>query len=174
MRIVFDFAVWSKGDNAKPVLIVCEEAHRYVPTDKNTIFSSTKHAIDRIAREGRKYGVSLGLVSQRPADLSEASLSQCGTFFVMRMNNEKDKRFVENVLPEGSVAMVDSLSALANGEALVVGEGVTAPVKIKMDLLRAEQRPRSSNPHFSSAWLTDIESNLFIDETISNWRMHGR
>ncbi len=174
MRIVFDFAVWSKKMEARPVLLVCEEAHRYVPTDKNTIFSSTKKAIDRIAKEGRKYGVSLGLISQRPVDLSETSLSQCGTFFVMRMNNEKDKKFVENILPEGSAAMLDSLSSLDNGEALVVGEGVFAPVKIKFDLLAEGQRPRSLNPHFSSRWLMDINSDGFIHDTIMNWRMKDR
>ena len=174
MRVVFDFAVWSKKMEARPVLLVCEEAHRYVPTDKNTIFSSTKKAIDRIAKEGRKYGVSLGLISQRPVDLSETSLSQCGTFFVMRMNNEKDKKFVENILPEGSAAMLDSLSSLDNGEALVVGEGVLAPVKIKFDLLPEGQRPRSSNPHFSSSWLMDINSDGFIHDTIMNWRMKDR
>jgi hypothetical protein len=86
-RTVFDFAVWSRGNDARPILLVCEEAHRYVPTDNSTIFNSTRKAIERIAKEGRKYGVSMGLVSQRPTELSGSALSQCGTIFAMRMNN---------------------------------------------------------------------------------------
>ncbi|MCP5381921.1 MAG: ATP-binding protein [Kordiimonadaceae bacterium] len=91
-RAVFDFAVWSRGNDARPILLVCEEAHRYVPTDNSTIFNSTRKAIERIAKEGRKYGVSLGLVSQRPADVSESALSQCGTILpcVLTMNGTRN------------------------------------------------------------------------------------
>ncbi|RME63991.1 MAG: DUF87 domain-containing protein, partial [Alphaproteobacteria bacterium] len=101
-RLVFDFALWSRFDGGHPILLVCEEAHRYVPEDTSSGFRAAKRVLDRIAKEGRKYGVSLGLVSQRPADISESVLSQCGTILAMRMNNERDQHFVERAMPEGT------------------------------------------------------------------------
>tara|TARA_B100001939_G_scaffold347854_1_gene370958 strand:+ start:8615 stop:10279 length:1665 start_codon:yes stop_codon:yes gene_type:complete len=173
-RLVFDFAVWSRGRDVRPILLICEEAHRYVPTEDHTIFASTRKAIERIAKEGRKYGVSLGLVSQRPADVSESALSQCGTIFAMRMNNERDQKFVEHVMPEGAKGGLASLSSLQNREALVVGEGVRAPMRVQFDSLDENKRPSSHNPKFSQDWQQDIESNAFIQETIKNWRGQGR
>jgi len=173
-RLVFDFAVWSKGENARPILLVCEEAHRYVPTAEDVVFSSARKAIERIAKEGRKYGVSLGLVSQRPADVSESALSQCGTIFAMRMNNERDQKFVEYVMPEGSKGTLAALSSLQNREAIVVGEGVRAPVRVLLDKLDEYKRPSSGNPSYSEDWQTEIEDDSFIVDTIENWRNQGR
>lgn len=173
-RLVFDFAVWSRGENARPILLVCEEAHRYIPTEENTVFGSSRKAIERIAKEGRKYGVSLGLVSQRPADVSESALSQCGTIFAMRMNNERDQRFVEHVMPEGSKGALEALSSLQNREALVVGEGVRAPVRVLFDKLDEHKRPSGGNPLYSEDWQKEIEADDFIVETIENWRNQGR
>ncbi len=173
-RLVFDFAVWSKGDDARPILLVCEEAHRYVPTAEDAVFSSTKKAIERIAKEGRKYGVSLGLVSQRPADISESALSQCGTIFAMRMNNDRDQKFVAAVMPEGSKGALSSLSSLQNREALVVGEGVRAPVRVLLDKLDENKRPSGGNPTYSEDWQKDTENDNFIKDTIENWRNQGR
>lgn len=173
-RLVFDFAVWSKGEDARPILLICEEAHRYVPTSEDAVFGSTKKAIERIAKEGRKYGVSLGLVSQRPADVSESALSQCGTIFAMRMNNERDQKFVAAVMPEGSKGALSSLSSLQNREALVVGEGVKSPVRVLLDKLEEYKRPSSANPVYSEDWLKDIKNDDFIVDTIENWRNQGR
>jgi len=173
-RLVFDFAVWSRGENARPILLVCEEAHRYIPTEENTVFGSSRKAIERIAKEGRKYGVSLGLVSQRPADVSESALSQCGTIFAMRMNNERDQRFVEHVMPEGSKGALEALSSLQNREALVVGEGVRAPVRVLFDKLDEHKRPSGGNPSYSEDWQKEIEADDFIVDTIENWRNQGR
>jgi len=173
-RLVFDFAVWSKGDDARPILLVCEEAHRYVPTSENTVFVSARKSIERIAKEGRKYGVSLGLVSQRPADVSESALSQCGTIFAMRMNNERDQCFVEHVMPEGSKGTLAALSSLQNREALVVGEGVRAPVRVLLDKLDENKRPAGGNPSYSEDWQKEIDDDSFIHDTIENWRNQGR
>ncbi|MCF8475343.1 MAG: DUF87 domain-containing protein [Emcibacter sp.] len=173
-RLVFDFAVWSKGENSRPILLVCEEAHRYVPTSENTAFNSARKAIERIAKEGRKYGVSLGLVSQRPADVSESALSQCGTIFAMRMNNERDQKFVEHVMPEGNKGTLAALSSLQNREALVVGEGVTAPTRVLLDKLDDHKRPSGDNPEYSEDWQKEIENDDFIADTIKNWRNQGR
>lgn len=173
-RLVFDFAVWSRGKDARPILLVCEEAHRYVPTEDHTVFASTRQAIERIAKEGRKYGVSLGLVSQRPADVSESALSQCGTIFAMRMNNERDQKFVAHVMPEGSKGAISALSSLQNREALIVGEGVRAPVRVLLDKLDERQRPSGSNPAYSEDWQQEIHDDNFIEDTIKNWRFQGR
>jgi len=173
-RLVFDFAVWSKGEDSRPILLICEEAHRYVPTSEDTAFRSAKKAIERIAKEGRKYGVSLGLVSQRPADVSESALSQCGTIFAMRMNNERDQRFVAAVMPEGSKGSLAALSSLQNREALVVGEGVRAPVRVLLDKLDEFKRPSGGNPAYSEDWQREIEDDSFVLDTIENWRNQGR
>ncbi|MCC3860049.1 ATP-binding protein [Pseudemcibacter aquimaris] len=173
-RAVFDFAVWSRGDDASPILLVCEEAHRYVPTDLSTVFASTKKAIERIAKEGRKYGVSLGLVSQRPADVSESALSQCGTIFSMRLNNERDQNFVAHVMPEGSSGSLASLSSLQNREVLAVGEGVVAPVRMLVDKLEENHLPSSGSPDFATDWQHTLEDPDFVNKTIYNWRKFGR
>ena len=172
-RTVFDFAVWSRGNDARPILLVCEEAHRYVPTDGSTIFSSTKKAIERIAKEGRKYGVALGLVSQRPADVSESALSQCGTIFSMRLNNERDQNFVAHVMPEGAKGSLNALSSLQNREALAVGEGVEAPVRLLVDKLDRNHLPSSGSPVFSTDWQLELDDSNFVKETIENWRRKG-
>ncbi|MEZ5758788.1 MAG: DUF87 domain-containing protein [Emcibacteraceae bacterium] len=173
-RAVFDFAVWSRGNDARPILLVCEEAHRYVPTDNSTIFNSTRKAIERIAKEGRKYGVSLGLVSQRPADVSESALSQCGTIFAMRLNNERDQKFVSHVMPEGAEGSLNSLSSLQNREALAVGEGVEAPVRLLVDKLDEDHLPSSGSPSYSVDWQLGLEDPNFVRATIERWRRTGQ
>ena len=173
-RAVFDFAVWSRGNDARPILLVCEEAHRYVPTNTSTIFNSTRKAIERIAKEGRKYGVSVGLVSQRPADVSESALSQCGTIFSMRLNNERDQKFVTHVMPEGAEGSLSALSSLQNREALAVGEGVEAPVRLLVDKLEDEHLPSSGSPSYSVDWQLGLEDGNFVNATIERWRNTGQ
>ena len=106
------------------MLVVCEEAHRYIPRDPGDGFGPTRKAISRIAKEGRKYGVSLCLVTQSPSELSETILSQCNTLFALRMSNDRDQEFVRRALPESAAGMMGALPALRTQEAVVVGEGV--------------------------------------------------
>ena len=173
-RTVFDFAVWSRKTNSRPILLICEEAHRYIPEEAEVNFRSARKSLERIAKEGRKYGVSLGIVSQRPADLAESILSQCGTIFAMRMNNEKDQRFIENVMPEGADGMLAALPSLQNREAIVVGEGVTAPVRVLLDDLQEELRPSSDDPKFSEAWRSEVEDPRYVENAIRRWRSQNR
>ena len=126
-----------------PVLLVCEEAHRYVPADERVGFAATARAITRIAREGRKYGVSLALISQRPSELSAQALSQCGTIFALRLANELDQRFMETVMPDAARGNIATLSSLGTQEAIVCGEGVPLPIRIRFDDLPRARRPRS-------------------------------
>ncbi|MEO7170939.1 MAG: DUF87 domain-containing protein, partial [Sphingomonas sp.] len=113
-RMTFDYAIWSRGEAQRPILLVCEEAHRYVPNERNADGSSVGRILSRIAKEGRKYGVSLGLITQRPSDLAEGVLSQCGTIIAMRLNNDRDQAFVRAAMPEGARGFLDAIPALRN------------------------------------------------------------
>lgn len=173
-RMIFDFALWSSRPRAFPVLLVCEEAHRYVPADSASGFGPTKNAIARIAKEGRKYGVSLALVSQRPSELAPGILSQCNTIFALRMSNERDHQFVHDALPEGALGLLNVLSSLKVQECIAVGEGVRVPMRIRFDDLDAAKQPRSSSAEFSSAWQDDVEDDDFIEDTVDRWRRQIR
>ncbi|MGH6944151.1 MAG: ATP-binding protein, partial [Geminicoccaceae bacterium] len=171
-RLVFELAVWSDRGAAPPVLLVCEEAHRYVPYD-GASFAPTKRVISRIAKEGRKYGVTLCLVSQRPSELAIDSLSQCNTVFALRLTNEHDQGFVARALPENARWLVDSLPSLNTQEAVVVGDGVTVPVHIRFKDLDRDKRPSSSDPSFASAWRTNSDP-AFLERAIDRWRHQSR
>ena len=174
-RVVFEFGLWSVREQATPVLLVCEEAHRYVPAAPAGGFEPSRQAIDRIAKEGRKYGISLCLVSQRPADLSASSLSQCGTIMALRMSNERDQAFVREVLPDGSEWLIRSLPALSTGEAVVIGEGAAVPIQIELTRLPPEKQPSSQTPPFSSAWSSPIQSpQEMLAGTVNRWRNQQR
>jgi DNA helicase HerA-like ATPase len=173
-RTIFDFAVWSPREDSIPVLLVCEEAHRYIPRDHSG-FEPTREAISRIAKEGRKYGVSLGLVTQRPSELSDTILSQCNTIFALRMSNERDQSFVRNVVPEAALGLMNALPALRSQEAVVVGEGVTLPMRIRFNNLPPEHRPASDTAVFSQSWKTEEQPEWdLIYETIERWRHQVR
>ncbi len=173
-RTIFDFAVWSPREDSIPVLLVCEEAHRYIPRDHSG-FEPTREAISRIAKEGRKYGVSLGLVTQRPSELSDTILSQCNTIFALRMSNERDQTFVRNVVPEAALGLMNALPALRSQEAVVVGEGVTLPMRIRFNHLAPEHRPASDTAIFSESWKTEEQPEWdLIYETIERWRHQVR
>ncbi len=170
-RMVFDFAMWSMGGESVPVLLVCEEAHRYIPRDEATGFTPTRKAIARIAKEGRKYGVSLCLVTQRPSELSETILSQCNTIFSLRMSNERDQQFVRRALPDSATGMLNALPALRNQEAIVVGEGVTVPMRIRFMDLENYNRPQSDTAIFSEAWENDNERGSdYLHSVVDRWR----
>ena len=174
-RLVFDFAVWSDRTRTPPLLLVCEEAHRYIPEDTDAYsFTSTKTALSRIAKEGRKYGVSLCLVSQRPSELSATVVSQCGTLFALRMNNTKDQDFVAAAMPENGLGLLAVLPALRRQEAVVVGEGVTVPMRLRFDTLNSDELPRSGDAPFAEAWEQERVPPEFVVETIDRWRRQQR
>ena len=173
-RLIFEFALWSEREHSPPLLLVCEEAHRYVPADGTPVFEPTRRAIDRIAKEGRKYGVSLCLVSQRPSELSTSSLSQCGTIIALRTSNERDQQFVRRALPDGFDWLIAALPALATGEAVIAGEGVSVPMQVQFRQLARNEQPASQTPAFSRAWSHEVPDQAFIHRTISRWRLQQR
>jgi len=173
-RMVFDYAIWSRTEAQRPLLLVCEEAHRYVPKDETANGQAVRKILERIAKEGRKYGVSLGLITQRPSDLAEGVLSQCGTIIAMRLNNERDQACVRAAMPEGARGFLDAIPALRNRECIVCGEGVAIPIRVRFDDLEPEKRPASSDPSFARLWRETGDEEGIINRTIKRWRGHGR
>tara|TARA_B100000378_G_scaffold33285_3_gene24966 strand:+ start:33584 stop:35746 length:2163 start_codon:yes stop_codon:yes gene_type:complete len=173
-RMVFDFAIWSRDEQTRPILLVCEEAHRYVPNERNSDGNSVGKILSRIAKEGRKYGISLGLITQRPSDLAEGVLSQCGTILSMRLNNERDQDFVKAAMPEGARGFLASIPALRNRECIVCGEGTAIPMRVTFDDLEERKRPASEDPLFSELWSMSGGEEEAVDRTVMRWRAQSR
>ena len=172
-RLVFDYATWAREERTRPILLVCEEAHRYVPSEKNFESSSVGKVLSRIAKEGRKYGVALGLVTQRPSDLAEGVLSQCGTIISMRLNNERDQAFVKAAMPEGARGFLDAIPALRNRECIICGEGTAVPMRVTFDTLEEARRPASEDPSFSALWCETGGEEEALDRIVQRWRSHA-
>jgi DNA helicase HerA-like ATPase len=172
-RLVFDFAIWGRDERTRPVLLVCEEAHRCVPNERNADGSSVGKILSRIAKEGRKYGISLGLITQRPSDLAEGVLSQCGTIISMRLNNERDQAFVKAAMPEGARGFLDSISALRNRECIICGEVVVIPIRVSFDNLEKHKRPASEDPSFTELWNAEGGEEELVERVVMRWRSQG-
>lgn len=170
-RLIFQFSVWS--ETPFPILMVCEEAHRYMPRDERLGFEPAKRALSRIAKEGRKYGVSLCVVSQRPSDLAPSLLSECNTMFALRMTSQGDQDIIRSALPEGSNRLMDFLPSLRNREAIVVGEGVAMPMRICFSPLAQEHWPKSATASFTKGWSTDRDGSE-VASIVDSWRRGRR
>jgi DNA helicase HerA-like ATPase len=167
-RMTFDFALWSEGQ--VPVMLVCEEAHRYVPANANLGFEPCKRAIAKIAKEGRKYGASLCIVTQRPAEIDPTILSQCNTIFALRMSNDRDQEIVKSAISDTGAGLLEFLTALGQREAIAFGDGVTLPVRIKFDDLPRHCLPRSSTARFTEKWQKSVGDEGFLEAIVDRWR----
>ena len=170
-RMTFDFALWSEGQ--VPVTLVCEEAHRYVPANPNMGFEPCKRAIAKIAKEGRKYGASLCIVTQRPAEIDPTILSQCNTVFALRMSNDRDQEIVTSAISDTGSGLLEFLPVLGQREAIAFGDGVTLPVRIKFDELPRSALPRSSTAPFSERWQASVGDENFLESVVERWRASG-
>lgn len=170
-RMTFDFALWSEGQ--VPVTLVCEEAHRYVPANPNVGFEPCRRAIARIAKEGRKYGASLCIVTQRPAEIDPTILSQCNTVFALRMSNDRDQQIVQSAVSDTGSGLLEFLPALGQREAIAFGDGVSLPVRIIFDELPRSALPRSSTARFSEKWQKSVGDEGFLDQIVERWRSCG-
>ncbi|PST19174.1 ATPase [Rhizobium sp. JAB6] len=141
-RMAFELALWSDG--AIHMLVVCEEAHRYIPADPNLGFFPTRQAIARIAKEGRKYGVSLGIITQRPGELDQTILSQCSTLFAMRLANDRDQEIIRSAIPNSSISTTSFLSSIGNGEAIAFGEAIAVPMRMRFSQVERHLLPKAS------------------------------
>lgn len=173
-RLIFDFCFhYSKLQHAQgklndiPVMLVCEEAHNYVPRDHHAAYRASRKSIERIAKEGRKYGLSLMVVSQRPSEVSETIFAQCNNFLSLRLTNDADQNYVRRLFPDNANAITEILPNLAPGESVVVGDAVLLPAVIKMPLPVPEPHSQSVNVH--KEWREQWRDVVFA-QVIERWR----
>jgi hypothetical protein len=171
-RLLFQYKVWQTRDERErnPVLLVCEEAHRYVPDTGLAEYQSAQKSIRRVAKEGRKYGFGLMLVSQRPADVERTVLSQCNSWFVMRLTNTTDQEYVSRFLPDSLAGLSKLLPSLSRQEALFVGEAAAVPARIIVRTLTKEQLPQSNDISFVRGWMQEPVDKAVISAVVSRWR----
>ena len=167
-RLAFEFGLWSHG--ATPIAIVLEDAHHFAPRREDEGFGPTRKALVRIAKEGRKTGVSLFAISQRPTELDATILSQCNTIFAMRLANQADQEALKAAVPDASTSLLACLPSLGLGEAIAVGEGVPLPTRIRFDALPREAVPRSLTASFTDGWSIGVDDIGFIDRIVEQWR----
>ncbi len=166
-RMAFDFGLWSDG--ASPLLFVCEEAHRYASADRTTGFGPTRKAVSRIAKEGRKYGVYLGLITQRPAELDATIISQCSTLFAMRLANDRDQALLRAAVSDAAANLLSFVPSLGTREVLAFGEGVALPTRLRFKDVPPHQLPRSE------ATVSSVTSGRghdlhFVASVVERWR----
>lgn len=170
-RMAFDFAI--RGDGQAPITLICEEAHKYIPADAAQGFQPARRSIARIAKEGRKYGVCLGIVTQRPSELDPTILSQCNTVFSMRLSNELDQNLVRSAVSDAAGGLMRFLPALATGEAIAFGDGVSLPMRLTFKRLAPEQRPGGGTPLFSDGWAEDAVGAEYARTIVARWRTNA-
>jgi DNA helicase HerA-like ATPase len=156
-RLLFQYKLHQTREQreADPVLLICEEAHRYVPNRGEAEYAVAQTAIRRIAREGRKYGLGLMLVSQRPADVEGTVISQCNSWIVLRLSNSSDQEHVSRFLPDSLAGLSKILSSLPRQEALFVGEAAALPARIRISSLSEDQLPNSNDISYAKGWCSD-------------------
>ncbi len=167
-RMAFDFGLWSDG--AAPLLFVCEEAHRYAPANSKIGFGPTRRALSRIAKEGRKYGVFLGLVTQRPAEIDPTIISQCSTLFVMRMSNEGDQNLIRSAVSDAASNLLSFIPSLGTREVFAFGAGVPLPTRLKFKELPHEVRPASEASGSTRSDRGASADRNMIASVIERWR----
>lgn len=175
-RLLFSVKVWQPDSERRrsPVLLVCEEAHRYVPNRGEAQYESAQQAVRRLAKEGRKYGVGLMLVSQRPSEVESTVLSQCNSWIVLRVTNDSDREHVRSVLPDSLAGLTKALSGLRRREAIFVGQATTIPSRILVRPLTSEQLPRSHDVDFVRGWSQEALNRDALAEVGSRWRAQRR
>lgn len=173
-RILFEYGYYYKKllDKSNkeceiPILLVYEEAHKYVPKSDLVKYRASKNAIERIAKEGRKYGVTLGIVSQRPSEISETIFSQCNNFIAMRLTNPDDQNYVKRLLPDTLGNLTEILPSLQSGEALLIGEAIIMPSIVKIDECN-ENKPSSNDIKYFEIWKDEWKEAIF-EEIIKEW-----
>lgn len=163
-RLIFKFAferkriVKEQHVNEVPFLLVYEEAHNYIPKSEEVRYKSVREVVERIAKEGRKYGVSAMIVSQRPSEISETIFSQCNSFVVMRLTNPIDQSYIKKLLPEDVSSITDNLSGFDKREALILGDAVRIPALVRVHELPNDKLPKSNDINFIQEWRCDWEN----------------
>jgi hypothetical protein len=175
-RTLFSYKIWQTPAERErcPLVLVCEEAHRYVPNRGEAQYEAAQEAVRRIAKEGRKYGLGLVLVSQRPSEVEATVLSQCNSWLILRLTNETDREHVRAVLPDSLSGLTKLLSGLRRREAIFVGQAILLPSRIMVRRLLKEQLPRSSDIDFDKGWQNDLATTADMLEIGRRWRYQDR
>jgi uncharacterized protein len=170
LDVIFEAAIWGRnlkeGMRERPLLVVLEEAHRYLGKGESGL---SKEMVQRIAKEGRKFGVGAMIVSQRPSEIDETILSQCGTIISLRINNSTDRGIVKAAMSEGLAGIIDSLPVLRTGEAIIVGEAAQLPTRCRFNMLPDDKYPNSRDPLIAERW-SDPKNQESYASLISAWR----
>jgi len=170
-RLAFELNYWNPHYREFPIALICEEAHAYIPREQHGQFEGTRRAMERIAKEGRKYGVSLVVVSQRPHELSETVLAQCGNYICLRVTNPDDQDYIRQLVPESTRDLTEIISSLGRGEALVLGESTPLPTRVQF--APPDPPPNSNDVDFHAHWRRGLEE-LDLDEIVTRWRNQRR
>ena len=170
-RLAFEFNYWNPQFREFPILLICEEAHAYIPRAASSQFDGSRKSMERIAKEGRKYGVGLVVVSQRPHEVSETVLAQCGTFICLRITNPNDQGYVRSLVPESEGDLIGVLSGLGRGEALALGEAVPLPTRLQF--VRPNPTPNSDDVDFYDKWINGPD-DIDVDGIVARWRKQER
>lgn len=171
-RLFFDYSYWDFDPENLPIALVLEEAHTYIPEDNSSVYSLCKDRIERIAKEGRKYGLSLVVVSQRPSNVSTTVLSQCGTFITLRLTNDVDQNKIRRLLPDALGNQASLLPSLRDGEALVTGDASVLPGRIKFN--EPNPYPRSNDVRYHKSWHEGIPTEYDLNKIIYTWKVRER
>ena len=170
-RLAFEFNYWNPRRREFPILLVCEEAHQYLPRDGDPALAATRKAMERIAKEGRKYGVGLCVISQRPTELSETVLAQCSNYLCLRISNPDDQAYVRGLMPEGEADMAEILASLSRGEVLAVGDATPLPTRFQV--YPPNPPPASADVPLSKSWRNGPE-DLDVMDIVQHWWQQQR
>ena len=170
-RLAYEFNFWNPLCREFPIFLICEEAHEYIPREDIPRFREARRSMERISKNGRKYGVGLCVVSQRPHDVSETVLAQCSSFICLRISNPEDQEYVRSMVPEAARGTFAALTSLSKGEAVALGEAVPMPVRFRIDL--PDPPPNSTDVDYAGKWRTGGQ-DIDVEKLISNWHKQIR
>lgn len=166
-RLCFDFKYWDLDPEDIPLNLILEEAHTYIPEDSDSKFNISKERVERIAKEGRKYGIGLTVVTQRPSNVSTTVLSQCGTYIALRLTNDLDQNKIKRLLPDTLAGQVDFLPSLRDGEAFVSGDSINLPRKVQFTV--PNPMPRSNDVRYHKSWKLGKPENYSLKALVDSW-----
>jgi hypothetical protein len=170
-RLAYEFNFWNPLCREFPLFLICEEAHEYIPREDIPRYREARRSMERIAKNGRKYGVGLCVVSQRPHDISETVLSQCSSYICLRISNPEDQEYVRSMVPEAARGTFAALTSLSKGEAVALGEAVPMPVRFKVDI--PDPPPNSTDIDYAGKWTRGGEE-ISVEKLVSNWHKQVR
>ncbi|MEH6637578.1 MAG: ATP-binding protein [Halioglobus sp.] len=170
-RLAYEFNFWNPLCREFPIFLICEEAHEYIPREDIPRFREARRSMERISKNGRKYGIGLCVVSQRPHDVSETVLAQCNSYICLRISNPEDQQYMRSMVPEAARGTFAALTSLSKGEAVALGEAVPMPVRFKVDL--PDPPPNSTDIDYAGKW-RDGGKEISVEKLISNWHRQLR